>query len=120
MHRQEITMVSPAEGRVTATACEPNVPVLSGASTVTVDGSVILNLATSTPLWRDLSLGDRGVDVDALNAELNRLGYDLSRSRSVTRATRRALSDLFDRAGDSKEVTTVLQSRILWIPDATV
>lgn len=75
----EITI--PVAGRVTALACAPAGAVESGSSPVAINGSPVLALSLGTPPWRDLAVGDKGSDVTALQAELARLGHDVSADR---------------------------------------
>lgn len=68
----------PVGGRVTALPCTAAATIDSGTSPVSIDGVPLLALAMSTPPWRDLAVGDRGADVTSLQAELTRLGHDVS------------------------------------------
>lgn len=66
---------SPASGVLTSSACVPGAIAVSGGSLFAIDGTPIVQLATSNPLWRDLGVGDTGPDVEALQSELARLGH---------------------------------------------
>src|SRR5690606_21907959 len=66
---------SPAAGVLTSSACVPGAVAASGESLYAIDGTPVVQLATSSPLWRDLGIGDTGPDVEALQSELARLGH---------------------------------------------
>ena len=61
-------------GRLTSWACTVGGTADSGGSSLSLDGVPLVNLATVTPLWRDLTAGNSGPDVTGLGAELGRLG----------------------------------------------
>src|SRR5690606_19130165 len=83
----------------------------------TVDGVPLVGLATSVPLWRDLSLGDEGEDVTALHTELARLGYEVDTEGPLRRAALRALRDLYEQAGEKPgALDRVTIDRIVWLP----
>lgn len=110
-----------AAGRVTASSCAPGAAVASGTTVVSVDGKALVNLATSVPLWRSLTVGDRGADVTALHAELIRLGYGAPDGDRVTRATITAFRDLARAIGAAEPVSSVIDdTAIVWLPAATV
>jgi peptidoglycan hydrolase-like protein with peptidoglycan-binding domain len=67
---------APRGGMVTSTNCQPDKTIASGQVLATVDARPVATLHTSYPLWRDLARGAEGQDVEALRAELDRLGYD--------------------------------------------
>jgi hypothetical protein len=72
---------APRGGVVTSTNCQPGQTVASGEVLATVDARPVAALRTSYPLWRDLTWGAEGQDVEALRAELGRLGYDAGSGR---------------------------------------
>ncbi len=67
-------MLSPAGGIITSSTCSAGGTVTSGQSVFSINGSPVIALATSVPFWRDIHLGDTGMDVIALASELARLG----------------------------------------------
>lgn len=67
---------SPRGGLLTALACVPGQEVVAGTRIFGVDGAAVVGLATSVPLWRQISVGDEGADVAALENELARLAGD--------------------------------------------
>ena len=80
-----------------------------------------MNLNTSVPLWRSLTVGDRGADVTALHAELIRLGYGAPDGDRVTRATITAFRDLARAIGAAEPVSSVIDhTAIVWLPQPTV
>lgn len=94
--------------------------LVSGQKALRVDNTVIVPLATSTPLYRDLSVGDTGDDVVALNNELNRLGYGgIANSRVFSAQTSRAWAALERAAGNTADGSFHL-AEVLWIPSQTV
>lgn len=109
-------------GFVTASACVPGEVIASGGSTFALDGSPLVNLHTDVPLWRTLSVGDRGDDVAALHAELRRLGVDAPQDDRVTAATLRSYRTMAASAGlvlPSSE-NVVDPARVVWLPTAEV
>jgi hypothetical protein len=71
------SLVSSAGGVVTAASCGAGSSFESTNSSFSVDGNPVLNLATDIPLWRDLKLGDNGVDVEQVQAAFQRVGYNI-------------------------------------------
>lgn len=115
----DTTLTTPASGRVTALSCQSGAIFRSGQTNLSVDGQRIVNLATSVPMWRDVTRGDKGEDVAALQRELARLGYSVTADGTVGRATLAAVADLFHTAGDARApLETVAASRLLWLPAA--
>lgn len=62
-------------GVVTATS-EPGSTLARGEVVIEIDDQPAVLLYGSTPMWRDLSEGDDGIDVLQLEANLAALGYD--------------------------------------------
>ncbi|MCL2315681.1 MAG: hypothetical protein FWC46_01150, partial [Actinomycetia bacterium] len=92
----------------------------SGKAAVWVDGSPVVGLATTTPLYRNLSVGDAGADAAALNQELARLGYPAPQSDVYTSQTGQAWQALQVALGSPAPVTAFDVDRVLWLPAATV
>lgn len=67
------TVRSPRSGTVTELACPIGTPLSSGTIAFSVDGTPIVAFATSSPLWRDIKVGDQGADVSSLETELEHL-----------------------------------------------
>jgi hypothetical protein len=109
------TLEAPSDGRITASSCEPGRPLGSGEPLVSIDGKPVVALATEIPLWRDLSRGTQGPDVQALQSELERLGFELAvtgRFDSETQAATRA----FNNAAGRGEATEIPASSLIWLP----
>lgn len=51
-------------------------PVEAGTVLFEIDESPVVSLIGQVPAWRDLAVGDEGVDVEQLEANLSALGYD--------------------------------------------
>jgi len=81
-----------------------------------LDGRPVLALSTSTPLWRDLAVGNKGADVAALQEELTRLDFKVARSGVLDNASIVALNTLFKSAGGTEKFSSVVANRILWLP----
>ncbi|WP_306232624.1 peptidoglycan-binding domain-containing protein [Agrococcus beijingensis] len=89
---QPVALRSPTAGTVTEITCAPGSTVSSGSGAMRVDGRAVLALHGATPWWRDLETGMLGADVDGLQAELRRLGHDVSADvGTFGPATQRAL-----------------------------
>lgn len=111
------SLTTPRAGRVTRVDCQPGAVLNSGTSSLAIDSAPIVSLATTVPLWRDLYPGDRGEDVTALHAELNRLGH-LVTGDSVTSATVQAITAILRAAGETGPISGVPLERIMWLPAA--
>ncbi len=106
-------------GIITAWSCRPGESIESGKSAVTLDGVPLVSLSTSVPLWRDLSVGDDGADVSALEAELARLGYAVDGNGTLSYRDLAAFSKLASSVGaDVKDV--VPRDAVVWLPAAAV
>ena len=114
------TVTTPASGLITRYDCAVGAGVASGSSFFAVDEGPVLALATEVPLWRDLAIGDSGADVRSLQAELNRLGYNLTVDGSVGRATLRAAFQSLTAVGIEWEGATFPVSRTAWLPTPKV
>ena len=117
--QKPVTLYSPRDGVVTRTSCAGDEPWTSGTSPLELNGDPILALSTAVPLWRDLSGGERGADVEALQKELNRLGYPTGSSGQADTVTLQAWIQLQKAAGATKTVPYVAIDRVLFLPQAT-
>ncbi|MDX2467066.1 MAG: hypothetical protein QNL12_07125 [Acidimicrobiia bacterium] len=61
-------------GTVTAVHIEAGSSITETTALFDVDGSTVIAVGPGTPLWRDLAIGDRGPDVEALARLLNAMG----------------------------------------------
>ncbi len=117
---EQTDVVSSIEGKVTTFACRPGTTLISGQSQLAVNGAATLSLGTAVPLWRDLSVGDEGADVTALQEELVRLGQPVPVTGTMNRSALTAVSALLTQAqGSQVTLTTVPASRVLWLPHAS-
>ncbi|PJJ63665.1 peptidoglycan-binding domain-containing protein [Compostimonas suwonensis] len=115
-----ISLSVPLTGRITRFGCRPGASIASGGSFVSVDGRPLLTLATSMPLWRDLSIGDEGDDVKALQTELARLGYAVTADGDFGSASLAAVKALFTSIGDAAfDEPGLPVSRVMWAPTTT-
>jgi peptidoglycan hydrolase-like protein with peptidoglycan-binding domain len=109
-------LFAPVAGIVTGVSCAPGGEVESGAAPLSVDGEPIVALATPVPLWRDLTAGVTGPDVEGLQEELERLGFDLPRTGRYDHLTRLAVADLFARHGVADGYGPLRLSSVMWLP----
>lgn len=108
--RTEPVGVNGAAGVVTTVEVEPDAPVEMGDVLFTIDLRPVVAAEGAVPMFRDLTVGDHGADVDQLNAMLRGLGllnaepktFDY-RTRSAVRAWQAQLGVAQDgqvRSGD--------------------
>jgi hypothetical protein len=112
-----------AGGLVTSSTCSPGGTLTSGGTTVTLDGVPLLDLHTAVPLWRGLSVGDRGPDVAALHAALRALGREAPADDRVTATTLRSFHAATTAVGAPAPASTrdpVDPTRVVWLPEPTV
>jgi peptidoglycan hydrolase-like protein with peptidoglycan-binding domain len=69
------TLTLRTAGTLTAALCETGGSIDSGSTIARVNDRPIIGLHTALPLYRDLTWGDKGTDVEALQQELVRLGH---------------------------------------------
>ncbi|MCM6763173.1 hypothetical protein NB037_12165 [Rathayibacter sp. ZW T2_19] len=117
----DISVVARASGVVTAYSCRSGAALESGGSPLSIDGAPLLALATSTPLWRDLAIGDSGDDVRALQRELVRLGAPLVADGTLGAGSIQAIERRLEKAsGRAEQLSTVPLARLLWLPGPSV
>lgn len=122
---QEISLrVTPGEvlsvrssraGKLTVASCDVRVPLVSGKTNFSVDGIPLINLSTTVPLWRDISVGNEGIDVDALRKALTDLGYEMSTSTQLTWSDVSAVNELL-KASNGIPHDEIHVSDFVWIP----
>ena len=71
----ELTLPAGRQGTITYVPSEGS-PVLEGETIARIDEVPVIALEGDLPMYRTLSEGDEGVDVEQLEAALVRLGYD--------------------------------------------
>lgn len=115
-------LTSRSSGVITSTSCVPGREAVSGTSAFSINDQPLIYLSTSRPIWRDLSAGDRGQDVEALQAELNRLGYAVEVDGRFGRSTLAAAIQMARKAGDdsARSWIGVPASTIVWLPAPSV
>jgi peptidoglycan hydrolase-like protein with peptidoglycan-binding domain len=122
---------SQAVGLVTSDTCVAGQAMVSGTSTLSVNGTPLVSLATPAPLWRDLTLGDTGTDVTGLQKELSRLGQKTSIKGTVDASTLAAVSRLLKANGSAPNGSaangsalsiggTISRQLFVWLPNASV
>ena len=107
-------------GRVTATFCRPGEALWSGQAVARIDNVPLIALATSMPLYRDLSEGAKGEDVTALQRELARLGRAVDVNGSFDRRTVAAVKEVQKAAGIARPDGAVAFGKILWLSAPSV
>lgn len=110
------------EGTVTRLACSAGESWASGESPVAVDGRPLLALATSTPLYRDLTGGESGEDVTALQEALVELGYTVPVTGTYDDATSAAVATVLQVAGVQAAAGapegSLLREDVVWLPSS--
>ncbi|WP_448061124.1 peptidoglycan-binding domain-containing protein [Cellulomonas hominis] len=107
-------------GRVTRSDCQVGSRIASGTSPLTVDDRPAVALATSVPLWRDLDVGASGADVQALQAELTRLGHTVPQKGTYDARTRAAVQSVFRAAGVARPSGSLPVASVLWLPEPEI
>ncbi|WP_255513396.1 hypothetical protein [Homoserinibacter sp. GY 40078] len=113
----ELPLAITGSGRVTSFDCAPGTVWASGSRVFRVDGRAVLAVATRTPLWRDLRVGDRGADVAALQKELARLKVRAGQGEVLSNATITAVEKLLGDPPGS--MSTIELGRVVWLPRAS-
>lgn len=113
LRQDKRSLTTDAAGKITSVTCDPGKPLTSGTSALAVDGQPVVSLFTKVPMWRDLAVGDRGIDAAALNNELSRLGYSATEGDTVTRETIAGFRKLREDLGASQRTEGIAQSSIL-------
>ncbi|WP_344884218.1 hypothetical protein [Zhihengliuella alba] len=109
------TLRSPIDGTITRIDCAPGGTWSSGSAPVAIDGSPLLALATSIPPYRSISPGTTGADVEALHAELRRLGTEPPEGSLFTAESAGALSQVQGKA-NAPTTGTLDPGAAIWIP----
>jgi hypothetical protein len=117
----QVALTTPGDGRLTLWHCAPATELTSGHSVMSLDGRAVLSLATPIPLWRDLSVGDAGSDVEALQRSLVDLGQDVPIDGRMGTGTLAAFGRVLRAIEPGAPRPTVVESsRLLWLPGLTV
>jgi len=109
-------------GTVTATSCASGGRAISGRAGFSINDVPIVYLSTPSPLWRDLVIGDQGVDVESLQNELKRLGQEVQTDGRFGSDTLRAVVSVAKDAGvsEARAWKTFPVSRFAWLPGPEV
>lgn len=119
--RESEPVMTPATGRVTALSLVPNSKLDSGTKIMDVDGIPVVALHTGTPLFRDVVDDVAGEDIEALQSELQRLGYAVDVTGKGNWQTRNAAADLLGvNDGQGGVPESIPFNRFLWLPAASV
>ncbi|SMQ71904.1 hypothetical protein [Agreia sp. VKM Ac-1783] len=111
---------SPVAGLLTRMDCEVGTQFVSWQTNLAVSGSPLLNLYTSTPLWRDLRDGDKGEDVKSIQTELVRLGYEVATDGIMGPRTLSILQSRLKEIGSPVADPAVFtKASVVWLPAPT-
>lgn len=108
-------LTAPVSGRVTTLNCITGQTINSGDTLLSINGTSLIALSTSTPLWRDLPTGTTGADVTALQQELQRLGKLTQVSGKIDSTTRQAVASLLGRK--NSDITSISPNDFIWLPE---
>ncbi|MBW3095266.1 hypothetical protein KIH75_07955 [Bifidobacterium sp. 64T4] len=103
-------------GQITQVSCPADGVIASGSREYDMDGTPLVTLYTETPLYRDLSFGDTGSDVKALQHELARLGYGATQTGVFDWNTWDSWRRLYAEYGGSIQDKTFDKTLVIWIP----
>lgn len=105
-------------GMLTASWCQDGGEITSGTVVAHVDERRLIGLHTTVPPYRDLSVGDDGADVAALQSELIRLGHlDASAADGeFGNLTGQALQSLRESAGLDDGEGSTERAEFIWLP----
>lgn len=108
-----------ANGTLINSKCSPGEKITSGNVPFVINQTPVLALATTHPLWRDLSIGDSGDDVASLQTELQRLGKQVELNSKVDKKTLEAFKETLKANGYAVDpkIQTISIAQILWLPE---
>ncbi|QAY60182.1 hypothetical protein ET475_09400 [Microbacterium protaetiae] len=98
----EAALTAPADAHravVTTVEAVSGTKVVVGNVVATVNGSPVFALESPFPFYRDMGVGDSGIDVSALQRSLVSLGLLSQADGQFGQATASAVAQLFTRAG---------------------
>ncbi|WP_144710197.1 hypothetical protein [Curtobacterium pusillum] len=114
-------VVTTRTGTVTSSACSTGAPLRNGDVIARIDGAPVIALATDVPLWRDLTLDDRGDDVRGLQSALAASGIEIGVDGVLGKHTIRAAQQfLVDRGVLRTDLPdgVVPRAAVSWVPAA--
>lgn len=122
-------VVATASGIITSSSCRPGAGVVSGKPIATVGARDVVPLATSIPLYRPVTVGATGADVDSLRAELGRLRLTKSQAAGTPADAQlvgagRKLAGLIGRsalstATNGRAAAELPAAAFAWLPTTT-
>lgn len=104
-----------SSGMVTEFSCGIGERWIEGTTPLAVDGAPKVVLNTSLPMHRDLSGGETGTDVTALQEALQRLGHDVSKTGKFDSQTKSELAELLKSLG--VKAKNNLKLGAFWVDD---
>lgn len=115
-------LAAQAAGTLTASWCEDAGTITSGTIVWRVDALPLIALHTTVPLYRDLAHGDKGADVEALQAELARFGHLAPElvDGAYGWATSFAVQDLREAAGATRGERIAQRAEFVWLPSTEI
>jgi macrolide-specific efflux system membrane fusion protein len=117
---QSYTLKAPAAGTVTKIHITEGKALPSLQPVVDVNGAAAYGIPSAMPLYRDLSEGDSGDDVKALQAALDAAGYDPGDADGdFGSQTATALQD-WQAANDLDETGRLALSSFVWFPPGSI
>lgn len=115
-----LALASPRDGVLTSFVCAPGTVWRSAAAIGTVNGEPLVGLHLSSPPWRDFEAGAKGADVEALQTELSRLGYQATVTGSYGNETKLAVRALLRDLGFGGNQSALRLSDFVWLPEIEV
>lgn len=106
----------PGDGLLTSSSCAVGSVARSGEVSFALNGTPLLNFHTGIPLWRDLTVGLRGTDVDVVKAELGRLGLATSSGPQLNRADVGSFAGLLKKSSVPVTAGVIARTSVLWLP----
>jgi hypothetical protein len=122
-NRGEQGMFVGGAGTVTEVHVTTGTVVTQGSMLVSVDGGAVFAMASAMPLYRDLTLGDEGADVTALEGFLATFGLVKADGRTrLDRDLAQAIKGFNAFTGHRNLGAVFARSTVVWIgaPDAAV
>lgn len=114
-------VLSTGNGTLTSYDCRPGESVMAGQVLARVNSAPVVALATDVPLWRTITPGSTGGDVDAIHRELRRLKVIVSPVPPAgTAAGFETVQALARLGGLSSSTSQISADAFAWIPQPTV
>lgn len=117
---QPVTAALGASGTITSTACVPGGELTAGKIVAAVNGRPVLGLHTEVPLYRDIGPGAEGIDVNALRARLEAMGYQVVSKGAYSADLAAALRKLQKDFGLHERDGVLHLTDIVWLSGQSV